>query len=485
MALFQLLVLKRTGFVLAFLICLLPACTVGPNYHGTVQNLPAHYSASKKITPSNDINQFWQPSFKDPVLNSLIAQGLRGNNTDIEISYAKIRQARAELGIQKAEYFPQINAAGKISRDRLSGNSEILVAFPPGVVPLNYTDYKFGFDASWELDVFGHTRRSVEASTARFLATVENQQLAAISVAAEIANVYTQYRVYQQRINIAKKTIASFIKTEKLVKLQMQAGVATSADLKRVESEELSFQGDLPFLYAESKATLAALAVLVGEYPESLFKKLSRTAPVPVINTHNLSLGLPSELLIRRPDIRMAERNLAASTADIGVAVSNLFPRFQLIGNFGSDTTIPGAFFDSASKYWTLAPHMSLPIFTAGKIKNDIKAREAARDIALANYKNTILKALADVESSLIRYHGERARKRQVQASANKLHSALRLLRMEYEAGTTSLINILDVERQLNQLNDKIVQSAGQETINLIALYKSLGGSWLKPCHIK
>ena len=465
--------------LLPLLLFLLTGCTVGPNYHTPNAPLPSKYSLAKPNVASQKANRFWSNSLGDPILVNLINQALRGNNLDIQKAYANICQARAELGITRADLFPQLNASGKISRDRLSANSEILVAFPDGIIPLNYTDYKFEFDASWELDFFGRIRRGVEASRARFQSAIENQYNVAISTAAEVANIYTQYRVYQQRIIIAQNTIHSYTQTVKLVKLQKQAGSATGVDLSRAESEVLSAKATLPPLQAEAKATLAALAVLVGEYPESLFKKLSKTAPIPVVSTRNLSVGLPSDLLLRRPDIKIAERNLAAATADIGVARANQFPRFQLVGDLGSDTTIPGAFFQAASLFWSVGPQVSLPIFQGGRLINAVKAQKAARNSALANYKQTVLQALADVESSLIRYDRERLRKQKIQASYNKLKSALRLIKLQYRSGQTSLIDVLDVERQLNQLADEQAQSAGQVTINLVSLYKALGGSWI------
>lgn len=469
--------MMKTRLLTLFLL-LITGCTVGPNYHKPAPLLPSHYSETKHSFSSKKMNLFWSNSLSDPVLVSLINLALSGNNLDIQKAYARIRQARAELGIINADFYPQLNATGKISRDHLSGNSEILVAFPPGVVPLTYTDYKFGFDASWEIDIFGHTRRGVEASRARFQSAIESQYNIAISTTAEVAKIYTQYRVYQHRISIAQETIASYIRTVKLVKLQIQAGTATGVDLSRVESEVLSSKAALAPLQAEAKATLAALAVLVGEPPESLFKELSQTSPIPVLNSKHLSVGLPSDLLQRRPDIKVAERNLAAATADVGVARANQFPRFQLLGNLGSDTTIPGAFFQAASLYWSIGPQFSIPIFQGGRLKNALKAQEAARDIALASYRQAVLQALADVESSLIRYDRERVRKKLIQASYEKLRSAHRLIKLQYQSGQTSLIDVLDVERQLNQLEDQQAQSVGNLTIYLISLYKALSGGW-------
>ncbi|MFI4919139.1 MAG: efflux transporter outer membrane subunit [Legionellales bacterium] len=462
------------------LIILLSGCTVGPNYHRPVDTMPEKYSSTRQVFSYKQFNQFWWRAFNDPVLIGLINQALKGANLDIQKAYANIRQARAELNIANADYYPQIDANGRYVRDHLSGNSEIISAFPQGIIPLTYTDAKFGFDASWEIDLFGHTRREVEASRARFQSAIENQYNVALATSAEVARIYTQYRVYQQRILIAKHTVVSYTETAKLVQLQQQAGVATGVDLQRVESEVLSAKSTLPPLQAEAKASLAALAVLVGELPEILFHELSETAPIPLMKQKKLSLGLPSDLLQRRPDIRMAERNLAAATADIGVAVANQFPRIQLIGDLGFDTTKPGTYLQAASRYWTLGPQiLSMPIFQGGRLKNAVKAQKAAADIALATYKQAILQALADVESSLIRYERERLARQKWLASYNKLKSARRLIQLQYREGQTTLLDVLDVERQLDQLNDQYVQSVGQVTTNLISFYKALGGSWI------
>jgi NodT family efflux transporter outer membrane factor (OMF) lipoprotein len=458
---------------------LIASCTVGPNYHRPVELLPSHYSGSNSKFSEHQLNQFWWSSLGDPVLVGLINQALAGSSLDVQESYAKIRRSRAELASSKAGYFPQVDARGKVSRDLLSGNSEILSAFPPGLIPLNYTDYRFGFDASWELDFFGYTRRGVEASRARFQRAIENQYNVAISTAAEVATAYTQYRVYQQRIFIVQKTIASYRQTVKLVKLQIQAGSATVVDLSRIESEVLSAKAALPPLQAESKASLAALSVLIGSPPESLFKKLSQARPIPTMHPKKLSVGLPSDLLQRRPDIIMAERALAAATADIGVATANQFPRFQLLGNIGSDTTIPGTFFETASRYWSIGPQIAIPLLNGGRLKNAVKAQEAARDIALARYRKSVLQALADVETALVRYDRERLRRRELEASYNKLKIALRLVKLQYQEGQTDLMNVLDVERKLNLLGEQQCQSDGQVTIYLVSLYKALGGSWV------
>lgn len=468
--------LLRAGFLLV----LLSSCTVGPNYKAPKTVLPTKYSAAKLSTSHKQFNQRWWEALNDPVLVCLINQALEANNLDIQKAYANIRQARAELNIANANYYPKINANGRYVRDHLSANSQILSAFPEGTIPLTYTVARFGFDASWEIDLFGHTRRSVEAALARFQTTIDTKDNVALATSAEIARIYTLYRVYQQRIIIAKHTIHSYASTANLVELQRRAGSATQVDLSRVESQLLSAKSTLPSLEAEAKAEVAALSVLVGELPEVLMKKLAKTAPIPAIRSKNLSVGLPSDLLQRRPDIRLAERNLAAASADIGVATANLFPRIELIGNLGFDTTKPGTYFQAASRYWTLGPQIhTMPVFQGGRLLNAVKAQKAAYDAALASYKKSILEALADVESNLIRYSKERVRMQQLHASFTKLNASRNLIKLQYRSGQTSLLDVLDVERQLNTLHDQYVQSVGQVTIDLIALSKALGGSFV------
>lgn len=467
--------MKRTFYLITLL---LTACNVGPNYHVPLTCMPAHFSENKPHLSDYE-SCAWYCDLNDAVLTDLIKRAICGSNLDIQVALANIRLARAQLGVANASFFPQLDMTGKVTRDRLSANSEVLSAFPTGLIPLSYTDYKFEFDASWEIDIFGHTRRTVEASCARLGSNIENQRNVSIVTAAEVARIYTLYRTYQQRIIIAKNTINSYAETAQLVRLQLQAGKANVVDLNRAESELLSAKASLPPLQAEAKATLASLAVLVGELPECLFHEINDTLPIPVFNHHKICVGLPSDILRNRPDIRMAERELAAATADVGVAVSNLFPRFKLIGDIGSDTTIPGTYFHKASIFWSGGPQISMPIFHGGSLINTVKAQEAARDAALAQYKKTILQALADVESSLVRYHKKRVETKELQASYKKLKSVLRLVKLQYRDGKISLLNVLDVERQLYQIHDQYVQSKGQDTINLVSLYKSLGGAWV------
>jgi NodT family efflux transporter outer membrane factor (OMF) lipoprotein len=459
----------------AILMALLTSCTVGPTYHPPADALPSHYMYGDKKASATTANDCWWSSLGDPVLTNLINRSISGDNFDVERAHAKVRQARAELGIVDADFFPQLNASGDISRDHLSANSELLgsIPFP---IPQNYTDYKVGFDASWELDFFGRTRRLHEASRARLQSVIENENNIAITTAAEVARIYVQYRVYQLRIVIARHTIASYAETSRLVNLQMQAGSATGVDLQRVESEVLSAQSALPPLQAEAKATLNALAVMVGDYPETLALQLDKPSSIPVIKAKYIAVGLPSDLLRRRPDVRIAERELAAATADIGVSVADQFPRFQLVGDLGFDTIFPGTYTKAASRYWNWGPKISIPLFEAGRLKNAVKEHEAIRDIALASYRQSILQALSDVESSLIRYDRERVRNQKLRASYKKLKSAARLIKLQYRNGQTTLMDVLDVERQINQLEDQHAQSVGLVAINLVSLYKSLGG---------
>jgi NodT family efflux transporter outer membrane factor (OMF) lipoprotein len=246
---------------------ILTGCTVGPDYHPPRDQLPTHFINAKKKPSPEDVDAYWWRSIKDPVLASLINQALQ-RNLDIQQAQAKIRQSRAELNIATADFLPELNVTGKVSRDHLSRNSELISSIPFSI-PLNYTDTKMEFDASWELDIFGHTRRTVEASKATLQSTIESMNDMALRVTAEVAKDYIQYRVYQQRINIATSTINSYKKTAKLIRLLLKAGNATAIDLQRTESQTLSAEATLPSLQAESRATLSALAVMIDESPES------------------------------------------------------------------------------------------------------------------------------------------------------------------------------------------------------------------------
>ncbi len=451
----------------------LTACTVGPNYHMPTQSMPSHFIDTKNQSSEKEENTNWWHSVNDPILVGLIDQALH-RNWDVQEAVDKIRQSRAELNITLADYYPELNATGKISRDHLSANSELLSSIPFNF-PLNYTDTKVEFDASWEIDVFGHTRRGVEASKATLQSSIENTKDTAIKVAAEVAKDYIQYRVYQQRIIIANKTIATYKKTAKLIRLQFHAGSANSVDLQRVESQALSAEASLPPLQAEARATLAALSVMVDEYPEILYEQLKEPRAIPIIRSTR-SVGIPSDLLQRRPDIRMAERQLAAATANIGVARANEFPRFQLVGDYGSDTVIAGTFTHAASRYWSYGPQIYLPIFQGGRLINDVKASEAARDVAFAEYQKSVLAAFADVESAFIRSNKEKIRERYLLSSYKKIKSSVHLVNLQYVNGKSSLTDVLDVERQANDLHDQYVQSLGQVAINKVSLYKALGG---------
>jgi NodT family efflux transporter outer membrane factor (OMF) lipoprotein len=461
--------------IIAMLIgVLMSGCTVGPNYHAPKVTIPPQYIIAKGHPSENKMPSDWWNSLPDPVLVSLINQALQCN-LDIQQAEAKIRQARAALNIASADFLPQLDLNGKISRDHLSANSELISAIPIPI-PLTYTDTNVGFDASWELDFFGHTRRTVEASRANLQSDIENTNDIALSVAAEVARDYIQYRVYQQRTIIAKHTIASYWKTARLVRLQKQAGYATSVDLQRIVSQAQSAEAALPPLYAQERVILSALAVMVGEPPESLYKIIKQFAVIPVINSKGFSIGLPSDLLQRRPDIRMADRELAVATAYIGVATANQFPRFQLVGDIGSDTVFRGTFANAASRYWSYGAQVYLPIFEGGRLKNAVKESEAERDSILANYRKSVLQALADVESALIRFDKERVRQKRLLSAYKEIKASVGLINLQYVDGKTSLIDVLDVERQANDLYDQYVQSVGQVAINTVSLYKALGG---------
>jgi len=457
-------------FFLTLFVSFLTACAVSPTYHTPKFILPNQYTFS----PPNKI--FSHAFLHDRILTSLIYEALSGKNLDLKMAWARIRQAQAELGMSKAALIPQLDLHGKISMDKLSGNSELLSNFAiQQNLPLNYTDYKLTFDASWEIDFFGRITRAIESKRAQFESTLENQYYLSLIISAEIAKLYTQYRVFQKRIQIATEGIRLYDQSLLLMKQLTKTGAQSQIQLFRMESNRYSALSNLTVLEAESKANVAALAILVGVFPEKLFIKLNQNAPIPKIDSRQLAMGLPSDLLKNRPDIKIAERELAAASADIGVAIANQFPQFQLVADLGKDSVNPGHFFQKASSLWSLSPQLTLPIFEAGKLKNNVAAKKAIRDQKLFAYKKSILQALSDVETSLIRYHKEKEKNNHLFSALNKLSSERKLVELEYRLGKVTELELISIKLEENTLKDQSIQSEGQMIVHFIALSKSLG----------
>jgi NodT family efflux transporter outer membrane factor (OMF) lipoprotein len=461
-------------------------CAVGPNYRepDTAQLAPRAYptpdpSLAPTALPAEAPADRWWSAFNDPLLDSLVATALTGS-PDLAAAEARVREARALAGVAGAGFYPALNAAGRVSRDKLSRNGENLALIPFTPTTTEFTDYRVGFDASWEIDLAGRTRREVEAALARLGSSGESRNDARVVVAADVAMAYVDYRVAVERLGLARGNVAMVEETLRLVRLERQAGLASDVDLRRTEAEQLSAAGAPPTLEAEARAALFRLAALTGEPSTALAPRLESVQPVPATPAAT-PIGLPSDLLRRRPDIRRAERDLAAASADVGSAVAAQFPRLSLVGDFGWESVRTGDLTAAASRYWNLGPQLTLPLLAGGRLKGHVEAAKATREAALASYRSIVLKAFADTETSLIRFANARARAATLAAAADSLDAGLSLERQRFAVGEASQLDVLAAERSLNQASDQRVASAGQTALEFVALQKALGGGWQTP----
>lgn len=467
---------------LPWLICVvLAGCAVGPNYRAPdlANRLPAQYgNADASVSPAAVPDHWWQ-IFEDPALDQLVQRALV-NSPDLASADANISQARAALATIAGNQAPQINASGRVGRDQLSRDSESFANIPFPNPQTGFTDYRAGFDASWEIDLFGHTARGVEAARARLGGVEERRRDVALRVAAEVARNVIDYRAWQLRIDNGIAMLGNSRELLRLTRLQEAAGLASNNDIDQAQNAVHGAAAAVPPLQAARQAALAALGVLVDQPHAEIGGELQGRAPIPLLRGP-APIGLPAELLRRRPDVRIAERELAAATADIGVAVAEQYPRITLIGNGGWDAIRPGAFGEQASRFWNLGPQLSLPLFSGGRLQAQVDSRAAARDVALASYRKAILSALADTETALIRYQRERERLGELdQARTARLHQ-VELADERYRTGETAILELIDACQQLASLDDQRLASQQALAGNLAALFKALGGGFGQP----
>jgi NodT family efflux transporter outer membrane factor (OMF) lipoprotein len=347
---------------------------------------------------------------------------------------------------------------------------------PPGVSFENNV-YQAGFDASWEIDVFGGKRRATEAAKAEVSAAEFGRRDTLVTLLAEVARNYVEGRGYQRRLAITKQNIAAQEDDLGITRDRFKHGLSSDLDVQQAATLLSTTRADVPTLEDSLQESVHALGVLLGQSPGALLVELSIVAPIPAAPPE-VPVGLPSELILRRPDVQQAERQLAAATAQIGVATADLFPKFSLTGVAGWESVSASDWFAGASKMWSLGPTVQWNIFDAGRIRANIKVQNARQEQALANYEKTMLTSFQDVENALVAYAKEQVRRRALEAAVESSRESLRLADQLYVNGLTNFINVLDAERSLYQAQDALVQSDRAVILNLIKLYKALGGGW-------
>lgn len=470
-----------------FSFLLLAGCVVGPNYRRPEVALPNRWTVAPargtEATPSQR-DQWWS-SFQDTTLSLLIERAV-GRNLDLKLALERVQQARAARGIARSGYFPSVNAGASAIRLRGGFNQGVIRAVPSSnnpdgpsglISPFETSVFQGNLSASWELDVFGGIRRGVQAATADVAAAEENRRDVLVILLGDVGRVYAQLRGFQRRLEIANKNIKTQQDTLDLTTARAKAGLGTQLDVSRAAAQLESTKAAVPTLLSGIDVSIHRLSVLLGEEPGSLHSELETVSPIPAAGP-DVEIGLPSDLLKRRPDIRRAEAQLMAATARIGEAKADLFPRFVLTGTAGRQATQLHALTLGAGNFFSIGPGIRVPLFTGGRIRSNIALQTARQREALISYQSTILNALEDVENALVSYSQEQERRDRLNQAVQQSQLAVDLATEQYRAGLVDFLSVLEAQRELYANEDQLVQSQTSVTTNLVALYRALGGGW-------
>ncbi|HEY1609854.1 MAG TPA: efflux transporter outer membrane subunit [Paraburkholderia sp.] len=469
-------------------LCALAACTVGPNYRGAPSVAPdATHAASFVRTPATGIVSTpapaqWWLALNDPQLNALIDAAF-AHNPDLHAAQARLREARSQLQQQRANQAPKVSGAAAAVRMRepdlsaLSGANSGQAASSGGG-PLQL--YTAGFDASWEIDLFGGTRRAVEAASAQAQAVDADLADTQVSLAAEVAQAYIDLRDEQQRLALARRSADLQQQMLDLTQQRRAGGTAADVDIERLTTQVETTRSTFAPLETQVAASLDQLAVLTGKAPGALDSALSAPQPLPSLPA-SVPVGDPAALLAQRPDIRAAERRLASSNAQIGEHVADFLPKVTLLGDLGFTAADPGHLFRKTNFSWLGVPYLQWNLFDFGRTLGAVHGAEASRDEAEARYTKAVLGALQDANGALSRYGYQREHLvtlQNVQTSAE--HSAT-LMRQRYRAGASSLIDLLDTQRTEFSAQQNVVAGQAELLNDFVSLQKSLGLGWQTP----
>jgi NodT family efflux transporter outer membrane factor (OMF) lipoprotein len=414
----------------------------------------------------------WWVAFDDPMLTSLIERAAQGS-LDIHQAVARVDEARARRGIARGAWFPSLENSSSYERYRIS--EEILQVVPPGSRTGNF--WSAGLDASWEIDFFGRIRRSVESATAGLQASVEDYRDVLVSVFAEVGITYVEVRALQERIRLAELNVRNQRSTLQLVIDRNRAGLVGDLDVRQAEQNLARTESFIPTLRSNLAAAIHRLGVLLGEPPSRLFGELGPQALIPK-PPDEILVGVPANLLRQRPDIRQAERALAAQTAQIGVAKADLYPRFTLVGTFALQATDFAKWFTGDAFSYGFGPAVRWNLFDGGRVRANVQAQEALTEQALIDYEQTVLVALEEVENAMVAFVQENDRRDALRRSVVASVAATDLVKTLYRTGLTDFQNVLDTERTQFQEQDTLAESEGFVTQSLIDVYRALGGGW-------
>ncbi len=478
----------RYALVIALLSTV--GCTVGQDFDPPVAAVPVEYQqgGSSDGVETVDVifdvsavlerEQPWWQQFNEPVLSELIEGAIAGN-LRVEIAQARLEEARAIRNARAGRLLPTVGASSTAGRSRASarGPGPLGSLAEAGLASLENEQYTVGFDTGWELDLFGGVRRGREASQARFEATGENLRAMLLAVAAEVAEAYTDHRGAELRLRLARRNLEIQEDTSRVIEAKVTSGLVPLIDLERTRTLKASLEAALAPLRVQRAAAAHRLATLSGLLPGQLDRLLQQPGEVPE-PPPAIASGLPADLLLRRPDLRAAERELHASTADIGAAVADRFPKISIGGSFGLESARLSDLFDSAAHAWAFGPSLSLPIFQGGRLTAQVAAARSRLEVAEARWKLSVLGALEEVETGLVAYEQSKLAQGALSDAAESSAKTSELAGVLYELGLRDHLVLLDAQRSQTAIEDSLALARINTARSAIQLYKALGGGW-------
>jgi NodT family efflux transporter outer membrane factor (OMF) lipoprotein len=441
------------------------ACTtVGPNYRAPEAanlSVPETYAGASGAAPDapNQLSRWWE-RFDDPLLTRLIDEASAGN-LDLAVSAARLKQARESLVQARAGQVPTVGASASAGRTVGTGNDR--------------NSFDLGADASWEIDLFGRIRRGVEATGADAEAAYYDREALQVAIAAEVATNYVDARLAQQRLALARENLAIADDNLQIAGWRVQAGLASSLDSEQARAARAQTAATLPTLETAFRSAVYRLSVLTGRAPGALLDTLSAPGPIPK-GPQDVAAGIPADTLRQRPDVRSAERSLAAATARIGVAEAQLYPGLRLTGNIGTSAFSLGGLFNAITG--AIFAGLDQTLFDGGRLRSQVRSQRAATEGALATYHQSVLTALEDVENALASLSAARQRETQFEVAQDAANNSAILARTQYRSGLTDFQTLLEAERSLVSARDGLANSRGDEAQALVQLYRALGGGW-------
>jgi NodT family efflux transporter outer membrane factor (OMF) lipoprotein len=464
--------MRRYAFGLALL---LTGCIVGPDYQKPEIATPKQWSVASE-TQVKTLDKWWQ-NFNDPILNQLVVDAINAN-LDLKQTLDRIKEARSQRTETIASGLPSFSSKNNINR-RLNSSASSSSTSQAGGFGLSnqiINLLQLGIDAQWEVDFFGGVQRAIEVADATIESEIEHRRDVLVTLLGEVARNYIELRGNQQLIVITEANLRSQQDTLNLLKVRQQAGLADMMEVAQTEGQLATLDAQLPTYETAVQQAIHALSLLLAKQPNALAARLEPVATIPLVKTQVLP-DLPSALLQRRPDIRYAERQLAAANAQIGIATSELYPKFNLAEFLGvQNTRITD--FTPIGKSWSIGATLTAPLFNWGKLNANIKSKEAQYQQTLLGYQNTVLTAFKEVEDALVAYSKEQQKHQSLQQAVNANQQAVQLANERYDKGLTGFINVLESQQALYQAQSALVSSSAKTSADLVLLYKVLGGGW-------